>query len=348
MSCGNLFDVLVGCALAAGLMPSLSLAAQQQGKTSEPATTGTATTGTATTGSVTTDSSSAEPRILQQVIQLAAHGGGELLVFPAAGSESKLPARLLAWLQARREALVGAGPSPFEMEPAWGQFTTRGETLYLHVLKLPQDGKLAIPRMHNSVEAIRVLGGAEIAGTELHPEIDHWLLQVPQASATDEIPVIALRLNGPPRRSDFQTPPAVAAAAAGEFVLHARDSITHGRLLRFEPQSHKNTVGYWADEQDWVEWRADAPQKERTYAVQLRYGCGTGNGGSTVALSAGDQTLEFQVEATGGFQTWRDVTVGRVTLPADREVRVVVKPIHKAKAAVMDIQQIVLRPVDPE
>ena len=38
-----------------------------------------------------------------------------------------------------------------------------------------------------------------------------------------------------------------SADDGGAVVLHARHATVHGRTLRYEPQPHKNTVGYWTD-----------------------------------------------------------------------------------------------------
>jgi hypothetical protein len=62
-----------------------------------------------------------------------------------------------------------------------------------------------------------------------------------------------------------------------------------------------------------------------------------------VAVQIGPATLDFIVEATGGFQAWRDASLGTVELPAGEDLSLTIKPRRKARDAVMDVQQITLR-----
>ena len=131
-------------------------------------------------------------------------------------------------------------------------------------------------------------------------------------------------------------------AADGSIQIHARDAVTHGKMLRFEPQPHKDTVGYWTQADDWAEWRF-AVVDAGTYTVTMRYGCADGQGGSELAIQVGPAALAFTVEATGGFQAWRDASLGTVELPAGEDMKLTIKPRRKAHNAVMDVQQITLR-----
>ena len=154
------------------------------------------------------------------------------------------------------------------------------------------------------------------------------------------MPVIELELNEPAKLG--QSEPPVVKSSGDVIELHSRYSVVHGEMLRFEPQAHKNTVGYWVKEKDWAQWQCHAT-KAGPYEVELRYGCGDGQGGSDIELTIGKQKVPFKVEATGGFQAWRDVKLGTVELKAETGYTVSLKVIKKAKNAVMDIQQITLR-----
>ena len=129
----------------------------------------------------------------------------------------------------------------------------------------------------------------------------------------------------------------------GTIDLHAYDSVTHGRLLRFEPQPHKNTVGYWADENDWCEWHLNVGNRQ-TYTVHIWQGCGTDQGGSLVRLSVGKDHLDFTVEDTGHFQNFRYREIGTITiLPGNHTLKLM--PLKKAKKAIGDFRRIKLVPV---
>jgi hypothetical protein len=112
--------------------------------------------------------------------------------------------------------------------------------------------------------------------------------------------------------------------------------------MRYEPESHKNVLGYWVNPKDWAEWKFTAPAAGR-YEVEVQLGCGKGCGGSEVDVEVGGKTLSFTVPETGHFQQMIQLAVGEVDLPAG-EQSLAIKPRTKPGPAVMDIRRVVLRP----
>ncbi|MBX9792349.1 MAG: sulfatase-like hydrolase/transferase [Pirellulales bacterium] len=130
--------------------------------------------------------------------------------------------------------------------------------------------------------------------------------------------------------------------ARGDIRLHAQDAIVHGQSLRFEPEPHKNVLGYWTNAADWAEWEFDVASAG-TYEVEVQQGCGQGNGGSDVVIEVEGQSLPFVVQETGHFQSMILRIIGELELSAGKH-RLAVKPIKKLGAAVMDLRRVVLRP----
>ena len=81
-----------------------------------------------------------------------------------------------------------------------------------------------------------------------------------------------------------------------------------------------------------------------TFNVEIMQGCGNGNGGSEVNVSVGEQTLSFTVIETGGFQNFQPRDIGTLKLEKAGRYTLTVKPKTKAKAAVMDVRLITLKP----
>jgi hypothetical protein len=135
----------------------------------------------------------------------------------------------------------------------------------------------------------------------------------------------------------------VAQAADGAILLHARDASVHGPNIRYEPKPEKNTIGYWTRAEDWVSWEFEVT-KAGKFTVEVTQGCGAGNGGSAVEFKADEQALEMIVDDTGGFQNWKKREIGTMTLPAGKHT-LTVKAKAKLHGAVMDLQQVVLKPV---
>jgi len=129
----------------------------------------------------------------------------------------------------------------------------------------------------------------------------------------------------------------------GAIVLLATNATVHGKTIRYEPQPHKNTIGYWTKAEDWVSWdfKVNTPGK---FDVALTQACGKGSGGSEVAFTIGEQTIKDVVPDTGAFTNWVQRTIGSFTLARPGTFTISVKPITKPGLAVMDLRAITLTP----
>ncbi len=142
----------------------------------------------------------------------------------------------------------------------------------------------------------------------------------------------------------WQTVP-LASAGDGSIHLHASDAFVHGAVLRYEPQPFKNTLGWWTRPEDWVEWTFDVATPG-PYRLEFLHGCGTGSGGSEVRFSIGDAARTTTIQETGGFQNFTNTILGEWELTAGLHALKVV-PVRKPALAVMDLREVVLRPVTP-
>jgi len=123
--------------------------------------------------------------------------------------------------------------------------------------------------------------------------------------------------------------------------LHAGQARIHGSTVRYEPEPHKNTIGYWTKVEDQVSWKFQVPHAG-SYQVEILQGCGKGSGGSQVDFSLGEQVLKVTVEDTGHFQSFVNRKIGRFNIPKAGEYELFVKPQTKPGVAVMDLRQVTL------
>ena len=126
--------------------------------------------------------------------------------------------------------------------------------------------------------------------------------------------------------------------------LEARDAQVKATKMKYEEPPHKDTLGFWVNAEDTATWTFQAP-KAGTYRVTVLQGCGKGNGGSVVALDTRQGSCEFTVEETGHFQRFVPREVGKLTLVAG-ENTLTVRPVKKAKSAIMDLRRVILERVD--
>lgn len=140
-----------------------------------------------------------------------------------------------------------------------------------------------------------------------------------------------------------EIPRANEQRADGAIVLLATNAIIHGKTIRYEPQPHKNTIGYWTKADDWVSWdfKVNTPGK---FDVMLTQACGKGSGGSEYTVSIGDQIIKDVVPDTGAFTNWVERTIGSFTLESAGAYTIAVKPVKKPGLAVMDLRVITLTP----
>ena len=136
---------------------------------------------------------------------------------------------------------------------------------------------------------------------------------------------------------------ALRPEADGTIRLPGSEVIIHGVNVRYEPPAHKNTIGYWTKVDDWVSWELETVN-EGEYEVEILQGCGKGSGGSEVDVTIANQTLRFVVQDTGHFQNFVRRTLGKVRLTAGRHT-LAIKPQKKPGVAVMDVREVVLKPV---
>ena len=136
----------------------------------------------------------------------------------------------------------------------------------------------------------------------------------------------------------------VVQQASGEIVLRASEATTHSVMMRYEPATNKNCLGYWVTPSDWAHWdlTVTAPG---TFDVEVWQGCGNGNGGSDVVVEVGGEKLAFVVEETGHFQNFVPRRIGRVKLASAGKQTLAIKPQRKQASAVMDIRKVRLVPV---
>ena len=137
---------------------------------------------------------------------------------------------------------------------------------------------------------------------------------------------------------------ATTEGANSLIFLEARDAQVKATKMKYEEPPQKDTLGFWVNAEDTASWTFQAP-KAGTYRVTVLQGCGKGNGGSVVALDTKQGWCEFTVEETGHFQRFVPREVGKLTLVAG-ENTLTVRPVKKAKAAVMDLRRVILERVE--
>ncbi len=224
------------------------------------------------------------------------------------------------------------------------QMIRQDNRLFVHMDSEPDDRTITIPRIYASLVNVHFLDEAPQDELTVQPEPNEWLIR--WTSSVNFHKDLVLEFDGPPWLANEIKP--IRQAGDGTFTMHACQASTSGEKLRFEPQPHKNTVGYWTVPTDVATWKlkVDRPGE---FNVGILQGCGKGQGGSEGELSVrsndgSSARLDFTTVDTGHFQNfiWRDLGKIRFEQPGDYELTI--KPKRIAKAALMDVRMLHLSP----
>ena len=147
----------------------------------------------------------------------------------------------------------------------------------------------------------------------------------------------------PPRKRFEGNEPLVVKPEAlrGEFWLLAANAEVYGSTLVFE--SPYRNLGYWQSDDDHAVWSLEVT-KPGKYELSLDYACDNATAGQTVAVEVAGQRLVAKVSGTGNWDTYRQLQLGSVELPAGVQ-QMVVRPDGRVKGPLIDLKSVRLRPV---
>ena len=206
--------------------------------------------------------------------------------------------------------------------------------------------ELRFPKLNNVVLDVQLWSPGKVPSpASLKQSPSEWMIKIPTESFSSRTrrnthASVLLQVSGMPR---YCSSPAIARPNAyGVITLTARDAVVHGEKLQFEPLTHKNTVGYWVNPNDFAEWSysLDTPGE---FEIEILQGCG-GHAGSQVEFEFSEGSVPFIVEETGHFQNFVWRKIGRVVLKEMGMQKVALRCRKLAKSAVMDVRQIRLVP----
>ncbi len=222
-----------------------------------------------------------------------------------------------------------------------------GKTLYLTVASVESSSneqtQVTIPRMAASLTGAHWLGHLDTDTIVLQVEQEHWIIgwkNRPQNART-----IVLSFDVQPKL--LSEVKGVQPTGDGSILLLACLATTVGEKIRYEPQTFKNTVGYWVGKNDSAQWSFQT-LRAGTFNVAILQGCGTGQGGSMAKLAIVgnvDDSLDFEVLETGHFQNFQWRHLGQLNVDRAGTYQLRIEPISIKKNALMDVRAVHLVPV---
>jgi len=295
--------------------------------------------------------------IAERLVRVVSRGGTYLLNVGPDGS-GRIPAasaRILRqvgqWVHGHEEAIHGAGPTPFGPLP-WGECTTRGRRLYLHLCQWPDHGRVVVPGLRTPVAAARLAGGEAVPVAACG---DGVCLGLPRPRPQSLGPVVTLDLVGPVEASRDTyllngcrntLEPRVASLQACEL----RDVRW---MEKFGDWKHAECVAGWRPGESMAIWDF-LTTEPGPFVLDVEYTCPEAGDYSEWRIEVGGTDAVFPLLDTGErsrravfgwgelprFRTYR---VGVVDLPGPGPSRLTLSPLSAASAAVR-IAALILTP----
>jgi len=292
------------------------------------------------------------PDLARKLVDIASKGGNFLLnVGPTA--EGVIPPESVErlrevgrWLKTNGQAVYGTAQSPWRRYSFDGRCTVKGNTLYVHVFKWPDDGVSLAGLVGEVTDAAPLDKAAGAVKWEMKKDGQRQVLALQAPEKPDPIDtVVAVTFKEPVAVDDLAAGGAPGKQAPdGTIACQAADAAIHGDAAQYESGGGKDNIGFWTRQEDWVSWDVTVT-KPGTFTVEVTYACDNGTGGSEYAVAVGDQEVAAKVAVTGGWANFKTEKVGTLKIEKAGRVVVSVKPKTKPGFAVMNLKAVEFKPV---
>jgi alpha-L-fucosidase len=275
---------------------------------------------------------------IQLLAKTSAKGGNILLNIGPKGDGTIDPpdAEILAgigkWMAVNGESIHGTQRTPLDRQ-AWGDSTVKGDTLYLHVMNWPSNGKLLVGGLLSGVKQAYLLSDAtkkplktERVGT------DDLMVRVPAAAPDAVDTVIVLETDGPVKGRMGR----LLQAQAVPNRLLGFDAAATGKGFAY---GDGKTAQYYVDGLEKpgnvLTWQVRADHAQR-FAVEVKYSTpkATRAAGSKFVVKMGETVLTTPIEATSSARQLTTMRLGDLKIKpgALQDITVTVEgggdPVH--------------------
>lgn len=256
--------------------------------------------------------------LIRNLCDIASKGGNYLLnVGPTAEGEIPAPSverlkEVAAWMKVNGEAIYDTSASPFR-RLSWGRCTVKKgsdrDTLYFHVFDWPKDGKLNVQGLNAKNTKARILGGDKVNAEAKNNVVT---IDVGSTALNPLATVVALEVDSGWSVENVSLVPAAdgSLSLTTEFVeLHQTGVHNH---LEIEDKGGKSNIGFWTNPKNWIGWAFRTPSAA-TYEVEAEVGVADP---TKVILQVGNKKQDVALESTGGHDSYKKVSLGKIELPA--------------------------------
>lgn len=295
--------------------------------------------------------------IIRNLVDIASKGGNYLLnVGPTSEGVFPTPAiRVLEevgkWMATNGESIYGTTSCPSVRLPFDGRCTMKPGKLYINIFEWPVGEQIIIPGIKNKIKKIYYLNDSEQHPLDYEfPDNAHLLINLNNDNVSRDLinpysTVILIEYSG-----DLETASApVIINDTYSTILDPKYARINGTTLNytFNPVWGKGR-GYniydWYKTNETMEWKFTA-LRQGEFDIELCYGAASGCIGNEFVVMLGDQELRSIVQPTGDWYDFRNQTIGSVTLRADSDNTLIIKPVKTSGCSLMNLKSVRLLPV---
>ncbi|TWU36469.1 Alpha-L-fucosidase [Novipirellula aureliae] len=284
--------------------------------------------------------------LIRNLADIASKGGNYLLNVSPTGEGTLLPEavdRLKAigrWMKTNSESIYGTTASPLG-RLAWGRCTKKevgdGTILYLHVFDWPEDGELLVPGLKSQIEQAYLMADSTALETRRQ---DSGIVVALPARAPDSInSVVVLKVRG---ALDIEAGLAMPNEE-GSLVLSADVAYIHNNegadQARVQHQEDTPNIGYWTDENAWVEWSF---QVDRPGQYEIIAELAVEQDSSRFLVDLPDQQGLVEVASTGGYGNYVHRSLGKFSIDKAGKCSLRIKP-DKGHWQPINLRKLVLK-----
>jgi alpha-L-fucosidase len=292
------------------------------------------------------------PTVVRLLSDIVSKGGNLLLnIGPDARGRVPEPAAATlrgvgAWVKLHGEAIYGTTASPFQ-RLVWGRATQKPGVLYLHVWEWPHDGRLIVP-LQGQVQNARLLGSQAPLRWAANAQAGGQLvIELPGEPVDFACSIVRLDLAG----EVLPLPFLIYPGADGSLTLTPHDALLEGPSLRIERVGVigdvQHNLGYWLDPAATATWPLGiAAGQAGEYRIEADLACADAAAGSKLRfeVEGGAQSPAFSVPGTGGWQAYRPLAIGPITLTEGSQ-RLTLRALSKPGEAVVNLRLVRLVPM---
>ena len=280
--------------------------------------------------------------IAERLVRVVSKGGVYMLNIGPDG-KGRIPdasLRMLSevgqWVKQHEQAIHGSGATPFGPLP-WGECTTRGNTLFLHVFDWPRGGRLIVPGLQSKVLRARS-GGVNVPVKAIPGGV---MVQLAAAQPAGLIPVVELELAGEAKATRDLT----VLAAHKNRLDTGLAKLTSCQLKqvrwmeKFGEWKHEDCLSGWAGGGSSAAWEFKTLEPA-AFRVDLEYTASAADDYSEWQMSVDGKRITFPVIDTGerdkraafagALPRFRTVSVGTIALSASGLHKIVIGPTGSA------------------